>query len=366
MLGSAGFCWVMLDSAGAGRSCRCWHVGHHLPMPIQRPLFTASSLKEVDGLTPRQIQALAALLRGRSISEAAECAGVHRGTVSNWLMTDPIFSGRLKELRNEVLQQVSTSLCNEALRSIQFLGALRDDEAAPVAHRIRAAQTLLATAGIGAATSTKEALTPKEAAILTILANRKFNEVADDREDHYTDARHAFKCSEQGRRLVEVQKSIDELAPQYEALSSKVAEFEKLYAGLPVHESAKHPDYARYKELVCKRNEACRTLNRLYDERRTLRSAERACLDATVLNPDDMLAENLALGNLCKAYGTEAVSAVAAELGQFEGQSAKIGQILAERAAKAKAAEEEKKRASAPPKKAEVEPASGYEDGDSE
>ena len=62
------------------------------------------------GLSPRQVQALAALLNSPSIVAAAARVGIHEGTIRRWIRDDSSFRLKLRELRTEALTGASNRL----------------------------------------------------------------------------------------------------------------------------------------------------------------------------------------------------------------------------------------------------------------
>jgi hypothetical protein len=93
--------------------------------------------------TPGQLRAIAALVRGATITAAAEAAGVSRHTVHRWLAGDSTFAAELALAKIEqatALQAVLRGLGDLAV------GAMRDlltSSNVPPAVRLRAASTVL-------------------------------------------------------------------------------------------------------------------------------------------------------------------------------------------------------------------------------
>ncbi len=73
-------------------------------------------------LSSQQSQVIAALLSGASVSAAAELAGVHRSTVHNWRLCDPLFAQELARARechaSEVRSQLE-ALASDALSTLR-------------------------------------------------------------------------------------------------------------------------------------------------------------------------------------------------------------------------------------------------------
>jgi hypothetical protein len=94
-------------------------------------------------ITPRQQQALQALLTGATDTEAAEAANVTRETVNRWRHRDANFIAALNEARHDLSQDF-----RDGLRALlpDALAALRDGLAADnVNTRVRVAATLFRT-----------------------------------------------------------------------------------------------------------------------------------------------------------------------------------------------------------------------------
>jgi len=92
-------------------------------------------------ITPRQQQALQALLTGATDTEAADTANVTRETVNRWRHRDADFIASLAEARRDLSQDF-----RDGLRALlpDVLAALRDGLAdANINTRLRVASTLL-------------------------------------------------------------------------------------------------------------------------------------------------------------------------------------------------------------------------------
>jgi len=115
-------------------------------------------------LSPKQLQALAALASGDSVSHAAELAEVHRCTIYEWCRHHREFRAALHEARHlhaETLRDQLHQLASSAVSTIQAI--LEDAKAAP-GTRLKAALSVIRAveAGdpvnrrVGAATMTFE------------------------------------------------------------------------------------------------------------------------------------------------------------------------------------------------------------------
>lgn len=97
-------------------------------------------------LTGPQLQVLAYLVEGRSISWAAVEMGIHRNTIRNWRLNVPAFARELElAMREQTL--VWRERCNDlAPRALDVLDNLLDNYQASPVLRLRAALAVLKTA----------------------------------------------------------------------------------------------------------------------------------------------------------------------------------------------------------------------------
>ncbi|MCI0587259.1 MAG: hypothetical protein L0323_10510, partial [Planctomycetes bacterium] len=78
---------------------------------------------------PRTEFALSALLRGATVTDAAEAAGICRQTLSEWLHRDPEFAREYAERRREMFEGVRRGLEARVAEAVRTLGGLlRDDD----------------------------------------------------------------------------------------------------------------------------------------------------------------------------------------------------------------------------------------------
>ena len=75
-------------------------------------------------LTPRQLQALGALLDSPSIVAAAGQVGIDESTIRRWIRNDPSFRSKLRELRTEALTGASYRLQTDAFAVVEVLNKL--------------------------------------------------------------------------------------------------------------------------------------------------------------------------------------------------------------------------------------------------
>ena len=67
-------------------------------------------MADFDGLTPKQLAALEALITARTFGEAAKTAKVDRSTLRLWLNEDPAFRAAYKAIRAEAFDSLSLGL----------------------------------------------------------------------------------------------------------------------------------------------------------------------------------------------------------------------------------------------------------------
>lgn len=87
-----------------------------------------------DRLSPAQDVAIAALLRGCTITEAARQAGVERQTCSRWFNNDPEFIAALNRERQAVWAVLQDQMRSTFVKALSIVeGRLDDPEFAPQA-----------------------------------------------------------------------------------------------------------------------------------------------------------------------------------------------------------------------------------------
>jgi hypothetical protein len=74
-----------------------------------------------DTLEPGQEIALAALLAGKPLGEAAAAASCHRSTLWRWLQADPAFMARYNRGRLELIDQARAELLTLAAKAVAVL-----------------------------------------------------------------------------------------------------------------------------------------------------------------------------------------------------------------------------------------------------
>jgi hypothetical protein len=94
-------------------------------------------------LTPAQAQIVSALAQGRSVTQAALEAGLHRNTVHNWLRNEPRFKTAVAEAQRDYAAAFQDGLHELAARAVDALRSLLDDPNTPPSVRLRTALAIL-------------------------------------------------------------------------------------------------------------------------------------------------------------------------------------------------------------------------------
>lgn len=94
------------------------------------------------GLTPKQEQALIALLNEPTIERAAKTAGVGERTLHRWL-DEPVFSRAYRQARREAFSQAIAASQRYAPVAVQTLAKIMADATLSVSARVSAATALL-------------------------------------------------------------------------------------------------------------------------------------------------------------------------------------------------------------------------------
>jgi Helix-turn-helix domain/SEC-C motif len=93
-------------------------------------------------LSPVQAQVIAALAQGRTVTAAAQNAGVHRNTIYNWL-NEPTFQTAADEAQTEYVAILSDGMRDLAALALENLRSLLEDPKTPPAVRLRTALSIL-------------------------------------------------------------------------------------------------------------------------------------------------------------------------------------------------------------------------------
>lgn len=96
----------------------------------------------VDGLTPKQEQAIVALLNEPTISRAAQTLNMAERTLYRW-MDDPAFSRAYRSARREAFAQAISLTQRYAPAAVHTLAKVMGDPTATHAARVSAASSIL-------------------------------------------------------------------------------------------------------------------------------------------------------------------------------------------------------------------------------
>jgi AcrR family transcriptional regulator len=94
-------------------------------------------------LSPVQAQVIAALAQGRTATDAARDAGIHRTTIHHWFRTDPLFKSSFQEAQREYVETLHDGMRDLAARAVETLRSLLDDPKTPPSVRLRTALAIL-------------------------------------------------------------------------------------------------------------------------------------------------------------------------------------------------------------------------------
>jgi hypothetical protein len=94
-------------------------------------------------LSPVQAQVIASLAQGRTITDAALDAGLHRTTIHHWFRTEPIFKTAFEAAQREYVETLQDGMRDLAARAVETLRNLLDDPKTPPAVRLRTALAIL-------------------------------------------------------------------------------------------------------------------------------------------------------------------------------------------------------------------------------
>jgi SEC-C motif len=94
-------------------------------------------------VSPAQAQVIAALAQGRTITDAAHDAGLHRTTIHHWFRTEPVFTTAFRQAQREYVETLQDGMRDLAARAVETLRDLLDDPKTPPAVRLRTALAIL-------------------------------------------------------------------------------------------------------------------------------------------------------------------------------------------------------------------------------
>ena len=97
-------------------------------------------------LTLTQCKAIAALVSGQNVTDAAKQAGVDRSTLHRWLKSDPRFVAAYNQERADQQSALREQLHSLASDAVDTVRELLSGEETPPAVRLRAALAVIGTA----------------------------------------------------------------------------------------------------------------------------------------------------------------------------------------------------------------------------
>ena len=103
---------------------------------------------EVGHLSPVQVQVVAALADGRSVTRAAADAGIHRTTIHKWIRTSADFRKAVDEARDYFYSQINDQLNELSTVALDTLRQLLTGPDTPPSVRLQAALAVLARPGL--------------------------------------------------------------------------------------------------------------------------------------------------------------------------------------------------------------------------
>ncbi len=105
--------------------------------------MTSAAVSHVTMLSPLQASVALEIASGRSVTEAAAQAGVHRSTVYEWMHSEPAFNDAVEESRLEYIESLRNQLRSMSAKALARIEGLLDDPAAPPSVVLRAALAVL-------------------------------------------------------------------------------------------------------------------------------------------------------------------------------------------------------------------------------
>lgn len=94
-------------------------------------------------LSPVQAQVIVSLAQGRTITDAARDAGLHRTTIHHWFRTEPELNKAFQAAQREYVETLHDGMRDLAARAVETLRNLLDDPNTPPAVRLRTALAIL-------------------------------------------------------------------------------------------------------------------------------------------------------------------------------------------------------------------------------
>ena len=100
-------------------------------------------MKKENGLSPKQVAAIAALISGMDFASAAASAEVTPDTLRRWRRNDDAFNAEWRFRKQEMLAHTTSQISNAAVDSINVMKAVRDDVNETGSTRVKAASKLV-------------------------------------------------------------------------------------------------------------------------------------------------------------------------------------------------------------------------------
>ena len=114
-----------------------------MPQPALEQNSTHTTLISSVTLSPKQLQVAVALAQGHTVSAAAREAGVHRGTIYQWIRTEAEFKAAAGEAKREYVAKLNDDLRELSAHALDTLRSLLDDPSTPPLVRLKAAIAVL-------------------------------------------------------------------------------------------------------------------------------------------------------------------------------------------------------------------------------
>ena len=102
---------------------------------------------EVGNLSPIQVQVIAALAEGRSVTRTAAAVGIHRSTIHNWMRTSKEFRDAVNQARDHFFECVNEQLNELSAAALDTLRQILTSPDTPPALRLQAALAVLQRPG---------------------------------------------------------------------------------------------------------------------------------------------------------------------------------------------------------------------------
>jgi transposase-like protein len=131
-------------------------------------MSTAARSIATPTFSPIRQQVIAHLSTGLSFTAAAEAAGVHRNTISNWRREIPSFATAFEKAARDQARAFQEEALDAVPLATQAILAVLNDPATPPALRLRAAGMILKMADIKSAAQEREVLIDLTPGVRTI------------------------------------------------------------------------------------------------------------------------------------------------------------------------------------------------------